>query len=104
MNNKGAEAAEFALKAHSIESDPEILEQLGEGDRMMREMAESVDLTEGPEDAVCSLVIDLMHYCQREEIDWTRDVISRARKRVRSVGTTRSKRVSGHLSPANQCK
>jgi hypothetical protein len=44
----------------------------------MPEIAESVDLTEAPEDAVCNLVIDLMQYCEREKIDWTEDVISRA--------------------------
>ena len=40
-----------------------------------------VDLTEAPEDAVSSLVIDLLQYCQREKIDWTREVMSRAWER-----------------------
>lgn len=53
-------------------------------DRIMRGIAESVDLTEGPDDAVCSLVIDLMHYCERENIDWSGDVVSRARDRFES--------------------
>jgi hypothetical protein len=48
---------------------------------MMRRIADSVDLTESPEDAACSLVIDLMHYCNREKIDWNDDVLSRARHR-----------------------
>ena len=50
----------------------------------MQEIAEAVDLTEAPEDAVCSLVIDLMQYCEQEKIDWTEDVMSRARNYVRS--------------------
>jgi hypothetical protein len=55
----------------------------------MREIGDVVNLTEAPEDAVCSLVIDLMQYCEHEKIDWTTDVMSRARKRFRS------QRVSG---------
>ena len=50
----------------------------------MREIGDVVNLTEAPEDAVCSLVIDLMQYCEHEKIDWTTDVMSRARKRFRS--------------------
>jgi hypothetical protein len=55
-NRKGAPAAELALKAHVLRSNPEILAEVTEGDRMMREMTDRVDLTEAPEDAVCSLV------------------------------------------------
>ena len=43
-----------------------------------------VDLTEAPEDAVCSLVIDLLQYCEREKIDWTQDVMLRAWEHFRS--------------------
>ena len=43
-----------------------------------------VDLTEAPEDAVCSLVTDLLHYCEREKIDWTQEVLARAWKDFRS--------------------
>jgi hypothetical protein len=75
-NEKRAAAAELALKAHVLESTPEITE----GDRALQEIAESVDLTEAPEDAVCSLVTDLMHYCDREKIDWDYDVIARLRR------------------------
>jgi hypothetical protein len=82
-------AAELALKAHVLASDPEILAEMIEGDRLMREIGDMVNLTEAPEDAVCSLVIDLMQYCEHEKIDWTADVMSRARKRFRS------QRVSG---------
>ena len=74
----GAAAAELALKAHVLASNSEILAEMTDGDRMMQEIVEMVDLTEAPEDAVCSLVIDLMHYCEREKIDWTQDVMSRA--------------------------
>jgi hypothetical protein len=82
-------AAELAVKAHVLASDPEILTEMIEGDRLMREIGDVVNLTEAPEDAVCSLVIDLMQYCEHEKIDWTTDVMSRARKRFRS------QRVSG---------
>ena len=37
-----------------------------------------VHLTEAPEDAVCSLITDLLQYCEREKIDWTQGVMSRA--------------------------
>ncbi len=50
---------------------------------MMRQMTDMVNLTEAPEDAVCSLVIDLLQYCEREKIDWTQDVMSRAREHLR---------------------
>src|SRR5436190_12822365 len=77
-NQEGAAAAELALKAHVLGCNPEILAEMTEGDRMMREIADLIDLTEAPEDAVCSLVIDLLQYCEREKIDWTQDVMSRA--------------------------
>jgi hypothetical protein len=76
-------AAELALKAHVLGSDPEILAEMAEGATTMREIADVVDLTEAPEDAVCSLVIDLLQYCEREKIDWTQEVMSRAREHFR---------------------
>ncbi|HEX7516787.1 MAG TPA: hypothetical protein VF345_05815 [Chthoniobacterales bacterium] len=78
VKEEGAAAAELALKAHVLRSNPEILAEMTEGDRMMQEIADTVDLTEAPEDAVCSLVIDLLQYCEREKIDWTQDVMSPA--------------------------
>lgn len=78
-----AETAELALKAHVLASDPEILSEMTEGDRMMQEIADTVDLTEAPEDAVCSLVTDLLKYCEREKIDWTHEVMSRAWEHLR---------------------
>ena len=84
IKNESAAAAEFALKTHAIAFNPEILAEMANGDGTMREIADTVDLTEAPEDAVCSLVIDLMHYCKREKIDWTEDVIERAAKAFRS--------------------
>jgi hypothetical protein len=77
-NRKGAAVAELALKAHVLRSNPEILAEVTEGDRMMQEIADVVDLTEAPEDAVCSLIADLLQYCEREKIDWNQDVMSRA--------------------------
>lgn len=83
-NKEGAAAAELALKAHVLRSNPEILAEVTEGDRMMREMTDRVDMTEAPEDAVCSLVMDLLRYCEREKIDWTQEAMSRAWERFRS--------------------
>ena len=83
-NKEGAAAAELALKAHVLGCNPEILAEMTEGDRMMREIADMVNLTEAPEDAVSSLVTDLLQYCEREKIDWTQDVMSRARGHLRS--------------------
>jgi hypothetical protein len=78
-------AAELALKAYVMASDPEILAEMTEGDRIIREVGDMVDLTEGREDAVCSLVIDLLQYCEREKIDWDQEVMSRAWEHLRSV-------------------
>jgi len=83
-NKKGPAAAELALKAHVLRSDPEMLAGVSEGDRMMQEMTDRVDLTEAPEDAVCSLVIDLLQYCEREKIDWRHEVMSRAWEHFRN--------------------
>src|SRR5438270_7873237 len=80
---EGAADAELALKAYVLLSNPELLAEVSDGDEMKQEIAGSVDLTEAPEDAVCSLVIDLMQYCEREKIDWTQDVMSRAREHLR---------------------
>ena len=44
---------------------------------MMQQIADMVDLTEAPEDAICSLITDLLQYCEREKIDWTQEVMSR---------------------------
>jgi hypothetical protein len=86
MNEKGAAAAELALKIYSLNSDSELLRNFGEKERLMQCAAELVELREAPEDAVCSLVLDLMHYCKREEIDWASDVIGRARSRFHMSG------------------
>ena len=50
----------------------------------MVEIADMIDLTKPPEDAVCSLVTDLLQYCERQKIDWTQEVMSRAWERFRS--------------------
>jgi hypothetical protein len=81
--NEEIAAAELALKAHVLASDPQILSQIPDGERMMQEIANSVELTEAPADAVCSLVIDLLQYCEREKIDWSEEVMSRAREDFR---------------------
>jgi len=70
-------AAELALKAYVLASNPDILAEMTQGDRMMQEIADMIDLTEAPEDAVCSLVADLLQYCEREKIDWNQEVMSR---------------------------
>lgn len=51
---------------------------------MMQEIVDMVDLTEAPEDAVASLVTDLLQYCEREKIDWTQEVMPRAWEHFRS--------------------
>ena len=84
IKNEAVAAAELALKAHVLAFDPEILAEMTDGARTMQEIADAVDLTEAPEDAVCSLVTDLLQYCEREKIDWTQDVMSRAWERFRS--------------------
>ena len=84
IKNEAIAAAELALKAHVLAFDPEILAEMTDGDRTMQEIADAVDLTEAPEDAVCGLVIDLMQYCEQEKIDWAQDVILRARNYIRS--------------------
>ena len=83
-NKERVAAAELALKAHILASNPEILAGMTQGDSTMREIADMVDLTEAPEDAVCSLITDLLQYCEREKIDWTQDVMSRAWEHFRS--------------------
>ncbi len=75
MDKEGAAAAEFALKAYSLESDPA---EFGVYAYPIQQIAGTVDLREAPEDAVCSLVTDLMHYCGREGIDWDGEVLSRS--------------------------
>lgn len=69
-------AAELALKIHYLAQDPETANV--DVDSCLKIIADSVDLTEAPEDAVCSLVSDLMKFCEREKIDWNEEVMSRA--------------------------
>ena len=82
--NEAAAAAELALKAHVLAFDREMIAGMTDGDRTMQEITDAVNLTEAPEDAVCSLVIDLMRYCERQKIDWSQDVMSRAGEHLRS--------------------
>jgi hypothetical protein len=89
-------AAELALKVHVVGSVPEMLAELAESESAIREITGMVDLTEAPEDAVCSLVIDLLHYCEREKIDWTQDVMLRSWQRFRSE---RAREVQKHELP-----
>lgn len=81
MNNERCSAAEFALKAYSVGSDPA---QFSVEQSALQQIAGAADLTEAPEDAVCSLVTDLLHYCEREKLDWSGDVIARACERFRA--------------------
>src|SRR4051794_27400771 len=82
-------AAEFALKSYIAEGMPEITL---EAPKLMGERQDAVSLTEAPEDAVCSLVVDLMHYCEHERIDWAEDVLSRARQRFATERNIRLRR------------
>ena len=91
VNLKDVAAAELALKAHVLTSAPEVQAQITDGEVLMQEILESVNLTEAPEDAVCSLVIDLLQYCEREKINWTQDVMARASEHFRGERTCGSK-------------
>jgi hypothetical protein len=91
MNEEAAAAAELALKIYALNSDFELRRKFAEGERLMQRAAELVALREAPEDAVCSLVLDLMHYCKREDIDWPSDVIDRARSRFHLSGESDQK-------------
>ena len=53
---------------------------MAHADWAMAHISASVNLDEAPQDAVCSLVMDLMSYCERENIDWTEDIMSVARR------------------------
>lgn len=81
MNKESAAAAKLALKAYTQHCDPELA--TGRNILPLEQISSSI-LTEAPEDAVCSLVIDLMHYCEHEKIDWAGDISSRARARFRN--------------------
>jgi hypothetical protein len=78
MELESAAVAELALKIYSLAADSELQRTFREEDRLIRSATQLVELREAPEDAVCSLVIDLMHYCSEQNIDWGRDVIDRA--------------------------
>jgi hypothetical protein len=94
-NNDRAYHAEGALRCYVSETLPRALHEAalalknrgvgGDYDMhlftVLSEVVDGfkVDLTEAPEDAVCCLVIDLLHYCDREGIDFERDVLARAR-------------------------
>jgi hypothetical protein len=82
-----ASAAELALKAHAIAADDELICDLPEGDMLKRNIGDAVNLMEAPEDAVCALVTDLLHYCDQHKIDWTEDVMSRAQEDFRRERT-----------------
>ena len=88
MPTRQAAAAEFALKSYIAEGTPDILRETSK----LMEGRDAVNLTEAPEDAICSLVIDLMHYCERERIDWPNDVLSRAGERFTAERQTARKR------------
>jgi hypothetical protein len=83
IKNEAVAAAELALKTHVLAFDPKMIAEMADGARTMEDIAEAVDLTEAPEDAVCSLVIDLMQYCEREKIDWNEEVMLRAQEYLR---------------------
>ncbi len=90
LDQEGAEAGELALKAHVLWSNPDIRADMTNEAATRREISGAVDLTEAPEDAVCTLVLDLWRYCEREGIDWTKDVISRAQAHVRGLASAPS--------------
>jgi hypothetical protein len=95
LNKQRAAAAEVALKAHVLKSNPGMLAELPGGRRRMENLAELVNLTEATEDAVCDLVTNLMHYCHRERINWTDDITRRALNHFRCERADESKARDG---------
>ena len=78
---QAAVASEFVVSAHTVASDPQILAEMSSVNELIRQITQCVDLTEAPEEAVCALVLDLLHYCERERINWSDDVMVPALKR-----------------------
>lgn len=85
LEEERAEAGELALKAHILWSNPAIGEGIVDEAWVKKEALDAINLTEAPEDAVCSLVMDLMSYCEREKIDWVEDVAARAEERLERI-------------------
>lgn len=90
-NKQRAAAAEVAVKAHVLKSNLGMLAELPGGRRSMENLADLVNLTEAPEDAVCDLVTNLIHYCHREKIDWTDEIVRRALNHFRCERAINSK-------------
>jgi hypothetical protein len=80
-------AAEFAVKAYVLKSNPRLLVDTAKGGMTLREIEDAVDLTEAPADAICSLVADLLKYCKREKIDWDQEVMLRAMEQFQMEGS-----------------
>jgi hypothetical protein len=85
MKQENAAVAELALKVYSLGVESDVRRNFHDADRLMQSASGLIELREAPEDAVCSLVIDLMHYCKQEIIDWQRDVIDRAHMRFHAT-------------------
>lgn len=73
---------ELAIKTYVLTSSGS--PEFNQAARLIKQQSKLVSLTEAPEDAICSLVLDLMRYCEREKIDWNEDVMSRAAARFRT--------------------
>lgn len=76
-------AAELATKMHVLALGPNIGAGIIDFDAIAAAVGAAVNLTEAPEDALATLIIDLMQYCEREGIDWEKEVILAARKHCR---------------------
>jgi hypothetical protein len=70
--------AELALKA-SFTCNSDILAEIAGAQQVMDEIQKSISPTKAPEEAVCSLVMDLRRYCEERKIDWNEEVKSRGR-------------------------
>lgn len=92
LDKEGAKAGELALKAHVLWSNPEIRAEMIDEALVRKEILSAINLTEAPEDAVCTLVMDLLSYCEREKIDWAEEVMARAEERLRRDQRARASR------------
>ena len=77
LEKNGADAGELALKAHVFWSNAEIRAEMTNEALIREEIVSAVNLTEAPDEAVCSLILDLLSYCEREQIHWSKDVVAR---------------------------
>lgn len=83
QTSQNGSAAELAMKMHVLALSSDIGAGIVDFDAVAAAVGAAVNLTEAPEDALATLIIDLMQYCEREGIDWEKEVMLAARKHYR---------------------